>query len=74
MDIIAGTGLDQYGISFKKFLIHSASSTALSRVINSDFIIDPVIYIFLEDFHDRTTSLSVNTYPLVDFELLVLDI
>jgi len=74
MDIIVGTSLDQYGIFYKKFLIHSASSIALSRVINSDFIINPVIYIFLEDFHDRTTPLSVNTYPPVDFEFLVLDI
>jgi hypothetical protein len=34
----------------------------------------PMIQFFLEDFYDTITPLSVKTYPLMDFESLVLDI
>ena len=34
----------------------------------------PMIQFYLEDFYDTITPLCVKTYPLMDFEFLVLDI
>ena len=35
---------------------------------------DRAITVCLEDFHDTAVPASVNTYPIVDFEFLALDI
>ena len=40
------------GISFKKLCNHSTSSSHLSSAINSDSIVDIVITICFEDFHE----------------------
>ena len=64
---IVVTGLNQIGMSLKKFFSHSASSTALSSAMNFDYIVDHAIHDYLEDFHKTVASLNVKTYPLVNF-------
>ena len=54
---IAGTGF-----------YHSASSPALSKAMNSDFIVEQTIHVCLKDFQDSAAPPRVNTYPLVDFD------
>jgi hypothetical protein len=64
----------QHGIFFKKSQSHSTFSPTLSEEINFDYILDLTIHVFLEEFHDTTTLLSVKPYPLVDLKSLVLEI
>ena len=42
---IADTGFGHNGISFKNCRSHSASSPALSKAMNSDFIVERVIHV-----------------------------
>ena len=65
---IAGTGFCHNSISSKNCQSHSASSPALSKAINSDFIVEWVIHVYLKDFQDTAAPPRVNTYPLVDFD------
>jgi len=65
---MAGTGLGHRGISFKNYQWYSTSSPALSKAINSDFIVERVIHVCLKDFQDTNVPPRVNTYPLVDFD------
>jgi len=65
---MAGTGFDHNGISFKNCRNHSASSPALSKAMNSDFIVERVIHVCLKDFQDTVAPPIVNTYQLVDFD------
>jgi len=67
---MAGTGFGHKGISFKNYRSHSASSPALSKAINSNFIMERAMQVCLEDFQDIVASPRVNTYPLVDFDFL----
>ena len=71
---IAGTGFGHFGISSKNCRNHSASSPHLSKATNSDSIVDLVMTVCLEDFHDTAEPPSVNTYPLVDFETFISDV
>ena len=57
-----------------KWHSHSTSSPLLSKEINSYSIVDQAITICFEDFRDTAAPISVNTYPLVDFEFLASDI
>jgi hypothetical protein len=74
MDTNFDIGLGQYEISFKKYQSQLTSSPTLSRVIKFNFIVNFVIYVCLEDFHNTTAPPSVKTYPLVDFKYLVSNI
>jgi hypothetical protein len=74
MDTIADTDFSQHKVSYKKFWIHLTSSLTLSTTINFDSIVNLVIHIYLEDFHDIATLPSVKIYPLVDFKFLISDI
>ena len=65
---IAVTGFYHNGISSKNYRSHSASSPALSKVVNSDSIVKWVIHACLKDFQDTTAPPKVNTYLLVDFD------
>ena len=65
---IAGTDFFHNGISFKNCRSHSASSPALSKAMNSDFIVERAIHVYLKDFQDTAAPPRVNTYPLVDFD------
>ena len=49
---IGAIGLVQNGISSKKFQSHLASSPALSKVMNSDYIVERAIHVCLDDFED----------------------
>ena len=71
---IVGTSFGQHEMSSRKLWSHSASSPALSKAINLDYIVDLAIHVCLDDFHDIATPPIVNIYPLVDFESLVSDI
>ena len=64
---IGDIGLGQNGISSNKFRSHSASSPALSKVMNSDSIVERAIHVCLDDFQDIAPPPIVKTYPLVDF-------
>ena len=72
--LIAGTGFGHLGMSSMKWHSHLASSQHLFKAINSNSIVDRATTIYLEDFHDAVALASVNTYPLVDFKFLPLDI
>ena len=63
---MAFTGFGLNGMSLRKFQSHSVSLLALSRMINSDSIVDRAMHIFFVDFHDAITLLEVNTYLLAD--------
>ena len=65
---IAGTDFCHNGISFKNYRSYSASSPALSKAMNSDFIVEKTIHVCLEDFHDTAVPSRVNTYPLVNLD------
>ena len=65
---MAVTGFGHIGMSSIKFQSHSASSPALSKAMNSDFMVDHAIHICLEDFHDIAPPPKVNIYPLVDLD------
>ena len=58
----------------KKWRNYSASSPTLSKVINSDSIVDLTIHVCFDDFQDTHAPLKINTYPLVDFESFESDI
>lgn len=58
----------QKGISYKWNLRHSASSHTLSNAINSDFIVNRTIHVYLEDFHETDPPLRMKSYPLVDLD------
>ncbi|XP_028053164.1 uncharacterized protein LOC114257582 [Camellia sinensis] len=58
------------GISSRKWQSHSTSSPVLSKVMNSDFIVDPAMQARLEDFQDIASLPRVKTYSLVNFEFL----
>ena len=47
---------------------HSTSSPALSKAMNSDYIVERVIHVCLKDFQATAAPPKVNTYPLVDFD------
>jgi len=65
---MASTGLDHSGIFFKNCRSHSASSAALSKVINSNSIVERAMQVCLEDFQDTTASPRLKMYPLIDFD------
>ena len=65
---MVGTGFGHNGISFKNCLSHSTSSSALSKAIYSDSIVDQVVHVYLKDFQVTAAPQRVNTYPLVDFD------
>ena len=58
----------RYPLRNFKSIHDSTSSLILSRKINSNFIIDLVIHVCLEDFNDAVTPLSVKIYPHVNFK------
>jgi len=64
---IAGTNLGHKGISSRICQSYSTSSSALSKVINSDSIMKYAMQVYLEDFQDTDASPRVKMYPLVDF-------
>ena len=64
---IAGTGLVKFGISFRNWRSHSASSAHLFKAMNSDSIVNLAMIVYLQDFHDTAAPPNVNTNPLVDF-------
>ena len=64
---MAGTGFGHNGISSKNYRSHSASYPALSKAMNSDFIMKQAIHVCLKDFQDIAALSRVNMYPLVDF-------
>ncbi|EXB38051.1 putative ubiquitin conjugation factor E4 [Morus notabilis] len=55
-------GFGQSGMSSKKCLSHSASSPHLSNATNSASIVDLVITVCLEDFHEITAPPKMLTY------------
>ena len=65
---MAGTDFGHNGMSFKNCRSHSASFSALSKIMNSDYIVERAIHAHLEDFQDTAAPPRVNTYPLVDFD------
>ena len=65
---MAGTSFDHNGISFKNYRSHPASSPALSKAMNSDFIVERAIHVCLKDFQDTSASPRVYTFPLVDLD------
>lgn len=72
--INAVTYLYQHDISSKRYRCHWVSSFASSKAMNSDSIVDIVIQVCLEGFHETTPPLIMNTYPLVDLDFFVSDI
>ena len=71
---IASTGFGYIGMSSKKWRSHSASSPTLSKVMNSDFIVDRAMHVCFVDFQEIAAPPRVKTYPLVDFQSLVSNI
>jgi len=65
---MTGTGLGHNGISFKIYRSHSASSSALSKGIDFDSIVEREIHVCLKDFQNTAAPPRVNMYPLVDFD------
>ena len=58
----------------KKIRSLSTFSLALSKVVNLDFFKDMHIHIYLEDFQETITSLTVKINPLVKFGFLFLNV
>ena len=58
---MTGTGLDHKGISSKNYQSHSAFSPVLSKATNSDFFMERVIQVCLEDFQDKV-AISESKY------------
>ena len=57
---IGGIGFGHLGISSRKWHSHLASSPHLSRVINSNSIVDLVVTICFEDFYETVAPPNVN--------------
>jgi hypothetical protein len=57
-----------------KFQSHLAFSLILLKTINFNFIMDIVIHIYLEDFHDTNILLSIKINRLVNFKSLLSNI
>jgi len=49
---MVSTGFDHNGISFKKNLSPSTYFSALSKAMNSDFIVGRAMHVCLKDFKD----------------------
>ena len=64
---IEGISFGHLGIFSRKWHSHSASSPHLSSAINLDFIMDLVITICFEDFHETVTppSITHNHYMIL---------
>ena len=60
-------GLVYKGISAKRFLSHSASELAFSKVINSASIVDRVMQVCWADFQEIALPPRIKTFQLVDF-------
>ena len=58
-------GFSTIGKSIKSSLNHSASTVAVSNVVNSASMVDLVNMVYLHDLHDTAPPPKVNTYPLV---------
>ena len=56
---IGGTCLGHLGLLSKKWRYHSAFSPHLPSAIKSDFIVDLVITVCFEDFHDTAAPPNV---------------
>ena len=65
---MAGTDLGHSRMSSKNYRNYSASSLALFKTINSDFIMEQTMQYYLDDFLDTTVPLRVKIYPLIDFD------
>lgn len=65
---IGSTNFSPIRISYNKWHNHLTSSPYLSKVINSNYIVDRAITVSLEDFDDIIAPTRANTYLLVDFE------
>ena len=65
---VSGTGFGYSDISFKNCRNHSTSSPVLSKIINSDSIVERAMQVCLKYFQDIAALPRVNTYPLVDFD------
>ena len=61
------TELVNKGISINKLLSHTTLDLAFFKAINSVFILDLTMQVFLDDFQETTLPASVNTYLLVGF-------
>ena len=61
MYAFGSTGFGHLGLSSRKWCSYSASSPHLSSAINSYSIVDLVITICFEDFHDTTAPPNVKT-------------
>ena len=57
---ITDMGFGHFGILFKKFYNHYASSLHLSNAMNSNSIVERIITVSLDDFHEMATPASVN--------------
>ena len=66
---IGGIGFGHLRISSRKWRSHSASFLHLSKVRNSDSIVDMAIIVCFEDFYKNVAPPNVNTYPLWDLSL-----
>jgi len=65
---MASTGLGHNGLSFKNYQSHYASSQALSKAINFNFIVERATKNCLEDFQDTVMPPREKMYMLVDFD------
>lgn len=68
--LMAGTSFGHIGIFSRKFRNQFVSSAARSKAMNSAFIVDLVMQVYLEDFQDTTAPPISKMYPLVDFVIL----
>ena len=58
---IVGTCFRHIGMSSNKWRSYSASSPALSKAMNSDFIVDRAMHVCFEDFQEIATPPRVKT-------------
>ena len=65
---MVGISLGHSGISSKIYRSHSASSTALSKAINSDSIVERSMHVYLKDFQETATPSRLKMYLLIDFD------
>src|SRR3954462_12718881 len=65
---IGDIGLGHIGISYTKFLSHSASLPAAANATNSDSIVELVIHVCFLEAHEMAPPPSKNTHPLVEDE------
>lgn len=61
---IVGIDFDHFAISSRNRCHHSTSPPHLSKTINSYYIVDLAITIYLENFHDIVTPYNVKKYPI----------